>query len=140
MRTLICVCWLLLCVVCHAGEAGRVAVLAARARFDLQQQQQKEQQDRKALTLGTVPYYQIINGVKHHTSDSHLINEHGYTAEQLRGLTQAEKDLLHGHAHLHHSRTAQQPGRAGPQQPAAATGPVYQIQCNSRSCRRVRIR
>lgn len=81
----------------------------------------------KALPLNHAPAYQLINGVRHHTSDQHLI-EHGYTAEQIKGLTPEQKDALHGAAH------------AGVFAAAAAQQPQYQQVCNGRSCRRVRLR
>lgn len=33
------------------------------------------------------------------TSDAHLMNVHGFTADQIRGLTQDQKDRLHGADH-----------------------------------------
>lgn len=35
------------------------------------------------------------------TSDEHLLTTHGFTREQIAGLTQAQKDRLHGYAHEH---------------------------------------
>jgi hypothetical protein len=52
------------------------------------------------------------------TSDDHLIRVHGYTREQIAGLTQVQKDRLHGHAHEHPGATVRQV------QPA----PVYRVQ------------
>lgn len=40
------------------------------------------------------------------TSDDHLIRAHGYTPQQIAGLTQLQKDRLHGHAHEHPRQTA----------------------------------
>lgn len=80
----------------------------------------------KALPLNHAPAYQIINGVLHHTSDAHLI-QHGYSPEDLVGLTPAQKDALHGAAHGTQQLT--QPAKMQPQ---------YQMICNGRSCRRVR--
>jgi hypothetical protein len=87
----------------------------------------KEPSSPRSLPTNHAPAYQIINGVLHHTSDAHLI-EHGYSPEDLVGLTQAQKDALHGAAH------AAQPSRAL----ASAKQPVYQTICNGRSCRRVK--
>lgn len=80
----------------------------------------------KNLPLNHAPAYQLVNGVRHHTSDQHLI-EHGYTAEQIKGLTPDQKDALHGAAHA---------GVFAVQQ----VQPQYQQVCNGRSCRRVRLR
>lgn len=48
------------------------------------------------------PWYE--NG--HATSDSHLINSHGVSRAELAGLSQAEKDRLHGKMHGEQPRAA----------------------------------
>lgn len=56
------------------------------------------------------------------TSDDHLIRVHGYTREQIAGLTQVQKDRLHGHAHEHPGAVVRQVA-VRPVQPAA----VYRV-------------
>ena len=50
------------------------------------------------------PWYEIRGGVRHSTSDRHLIEAHGVSAEELVGLSQDQKDRLHGikHGELKH--------------------------------------
>ena len=72
-----------------------------------------------AKALQAAPVYEIINGVPTHTSDAHL-RFHGYTDQQLQGLTQEQKDRLHGAAH------------------AAQRTVTVSTVCNGRNCRRLR--
>lgn len=52
-------------------------------------------QVRQQMYAGYTPWYE--NGRS--TSNSHLMHAHGVPASQLAGLTQAEKDRLHGKMH-----------------------------------------
>lgn len=58
----------------------------------------------KPLTFGAVPYY--LDG--RNTPDDHLINSHGFTTNQLKGLNSHQKNLLHGAAHAAKPVTSQQ--------------------------------
>ncbi|NBW16501.1 MAG: hypothetical protein EBR82_51820 [Caulobacteraceae bacterium] len=50
----------------------------------------------KPVTFSNNPWVETATGT---TSDRHLIEVHGFTAAQLRGLTQDQKNRLHGAAH-----------------------------------------
>lgn len=67
------------------------------------------------------------------TTKKHLIEDHGYTAEDLDGLTDDQLNRLHGTAHGAAPAYAASAGEI-------AAAPVYQTICNGRSCRRVRVR
>lgn len=61
------------------------------------------------------------------TSDDHLIRVHGYTPEQIRGLSQAEKNRLHGYAHERgHAPRSTVSHATTPPRPGPAYQPVYQ--------------
>lgn len=87
-------------------------------------------------TLQSAPAYEIVNGVQTHTSDAHL-RFHGYTDEQIRGLTPDQKDRLHGAAH--NGNFAQVKLAAViPRQISATVTTGYVEICNGRKCRRLR--
>jgi len=50
----------------------------------------------KPVIFSNQPWVETATGT---TSDKHLIEAHGFTAAQLRGLTQDQKNRLHGAAH-----------------------------------------
>lgn len=69
-------------------------------------------------------------GQQYNTTDQHLL-EHGYTPEEIKGLTPAQKNALHGAAHAGQMAAA----------PVAAvqySTAQYSIECNGRRCRKVR--
>ena len=83
--------------------------------------------------LQSNPAYEIINGVRTHTSDAHLI-AHGWKPEQFAGMTPDQKDRLHGAAHALGIEPAVSPMRTT----ATVQGGYAEI-CNGQRCRRVRL-
>lgn len=57
------------------------------------------------------PWYEVVGGRMVATSDRHLTDEHGVPQSELIGLSQAEKDRLHGkmHGEKPHIALARQP-------------------------------
>ena len=90
------------------------------------------------LTFHT-PYYVVdANGRRTNTEKAHLISEHGYTAADLQGLTYDQLNRIHGWEHTHSKslRTYS----AFPSTPPSLPQYEYQIQCNGKHCKKVRVR
>ncbi len=102
------VAFLLLCGFCFAdGEKERIAVMAARVRYGLSLRPEMPDappnvrlSNVKAIAKNPSQSQWVESGTNR-TSVEHLIGTHGYTREQVQGMSQAELNRLHGYAHEH---------------------------------------
>lgn len=83
--------------------------------------------------LQSDPMYEIVNGVRTHTSDDHLI-AHGWKPEQFAGMTPDQKDRLHGAAHANGIEPVVSQARV-----TATIQSGYAQVCNGKRCRRIRL-
>lgn len=88
-----------------------------------------------AKALQSAPAYEIINGVRTHTSDAHL-RFHGYTDAQIAGLSPEQKDRLHGAAH--NGNFAVAGAVVAPVKRIVTVSAAFVDVCNGRKCRRIR--
>lgn len=117
-------------------------------QIDIEQNRRLDQLEKKvddiAIRIGIVspvvvapaaPAYEIINGVRTHTSDAHL-RFHGYTDAQIAGLSPEQKDRLHGAAH--NGNFAVAGAVVAPVKRIVTVSAAFVDVCNGRKCRRIR--